>query len=166
MPDIKYAANDKIWLENPAQAGQKLEKKYDGPYNIIKTHGRNYVTIAKEDGSTQKVHIERLKPYKARADDGKQFADDKDVESAEEVEEEPNKDGLLPNDLIGKRVRVWWSGARKWYDGTVTARKKRLHVVNYDDGDVKAERLLGYAEKLSPKWKLLVKRRGSGALSF
>jgi hypothetical protein len=168
VPGIKYAANDKIWLENPAQAGQKLEKKYDGPYNIIKMHGRNYVTIAKEDGSPQKVHVERIKPYKARMDDDdKQEAADVGVEPAEEVEvEEPNKDKLLPNDLIGKRVRVWWSGARKWYDGTVTARKKRLHVVNYDDGDVKAERLLGYAEKLAPKWKLLVKRRGSGALSF
>jgi hypothetical protein len=168
VPGIKYAANDKIWLENPAQAGQKLEKKYDGPYNIIKMHGRNYVTIAKEDGSPQKVHVERIKPYKARMDDDdKQEAADVGVEPAEEVEvEEPNKDKLLPNDLIGKRVRVWWSGARKWYDGTVTARKKRLHVVNYDDGDVKAERLLGYAEKQAPKWKLLVKRRGSGALSF
>ena len=63
-------------------------------------------------------------------------------------------------------MRVWWSGARKWFDGTVIKRKKKLHVVQYDDGEVKAERLLGYAANLAPKWKLLVKRRGSGALSI
>jgi len=162
-----HQVSDKVWLEIPEQAGQKLANKYEGPYDVVKVHGKHYVTIAKEDGSQEKVHLERVKPFKARGIE----KDLDDTDGAEEAPEQvdvvdPDKDKLLPNDLIGKRVRVWWSGSRKWFDGTVIKRMKKLHVVKYDDGEVKAERLLGYTEKLSPKWKLLVNRRGSGALSF
>ena len=44
------------------------------------------------------------------------------------------------------------------------ARKKKQHVVHYDDGEVRPERLLGY-KKAAPKWKLLEYRR-SDAISF
>jgi hypothetical protein len=152
----------------------KLGPKYNGPYEIVKKHGKNYVTLALEDGTEMKVHIERIKVYKKRErEDEELVEDDKIIKSDEAKEsdwEDPDKDKLLPNDLIGKRVRVYWSGDKAWYDGLVTARKKKQHVVKYDDGEVKAERLLGYASKTGPPWKLLVKgdvgRRGSNAISF
>jgi len=60
---------------------------------------------------------------------------------------------------------VYWSGDKAWYDGLVVNRKLRLHVIKYDDGEVKAERLLGYPKGMFPEWKLLERRR-SGASSL
>ncbi len=40
--------------------------------------------------------------------------------------------------LIGKRVKVWWSGDRKYYTGTIGISdnlEKGTHIVYYDDGD-------------------------------
>jgi len=157
-------SGDKMWLEKrPLES--KLGKKYDGPYEVVEVNGDNYATIALEDGEKINVHVERLKKYKGRNVDKNAVKEINDSQADEPIKEiwvEPNRDELLPNDLIGRRVRVWWSGEHKWFDGTVTKRKKRLHVVHYDDGDVVAERLLGFQERLAPKWKLL-ERRGSDA---
>lgn len=76
-----------------------------------------------------------------------------------EVDPDPR---MLPNDLIGRRVRTWWPSSKKWYSGVVENRKKRQHVVRYEDGEVRAERLMGYKKPI--QWKLLV-RRGSDELS-
>ena len=65
---------------------------------------------------------------------------------------------MLPNDLVGKRVITWWPADGKWFKGVVSGREKRRHVVKYDDGEVRLERLLGYG-KTGIKWKLLERRR-------
>jgi transposase InsO family protein len=151
---------DKVWLDVRDKDASKLDKKYEGPYDVVEVHNANYVTIAKEDGERAKVHLERLKSYKPRVNEPSVvISEDHGDEDEVEVDPDPS---MLPNDLIGKRVRVWWSGERKWFDGVVKARKKRQHVVHYDDGDIKAERLLGYDKRYSPAWKLLVRRRSDG----
>jgi len=170
----EYAEGDKVWLDK-RPAGDKFSKKFDGPYEIVEVHGENYVTIALEDGEQVKVHVERVKPHKERASEDKtEEKVDKDAEDGDtsvdeepikEVARKPNTDKLLPNDLIGKRVRVYWSGDKAWYDGLVVNRKRRLHVIKYDDGEVKAERLLGYSKGMFPEWELLERRR-SGASSL
>ncbi|XP_040994689.1 uncharacterized protein LOC121241131 isoform X1 [Juglans microcarpa x Juglans regia] len=39
--------------------------------------------------------------------------------------------------IIGKRVKVYWSGSRKWFTGHIKAfdYEKRLHDILYEDGD-------------------------------
>lgn len=154
---VAYAIGNKVWLDVKDKNVSKLDKQYDGPYEVVSVHNDNYVTIAKEDGERVKVHVERLKLYKARRVETSEVSEEKEDDGIEE-EVDPDPD-MLPNDLIGKRVRVYWSGDDKWYDGIVEKRKKRQHVVHYDDGEVKTERLLGYKEGYYPKWKLLVRRR-------
>ncbi|KAG7947917.1 hypothetical protein I3843_14G119100 [Carya illinoinensis] len=41
------------------------------------------------------------------------------------------------NRIIGKRVKVYWSGSRKWFTGRIKAfdYEKRLHDILYEDGD-------------------------------
>jgi transposase InsO family protein len=173
--EVAYEKGQKAWLLVEPDRITKFGKKFDGPYEIVEVNGPNYATIALEDGEKVKVHVERLKPFKARdarfdeefeINVGDDSADESEeiVINPEEVEVDPDHDKLLPNDLIGKRVRVHWPLERQWFDGTVKARKKKQHVVHYDDGEVRAERLLGY-KKAAPKWKLLERRR-SDAISF
>jgi uncharacterized C2H2 Zn-finger protein len=68
-----------------------------------------------------------------------------------EVHPDPS---LKPDDIVGKRVCVWWSGDQTWYDGTVLAYLNPAHVVHYDDGEEHAEQLMG---SVYPKrgWRLL-----------
>jgi transposase InsO family protein len=162
---MAYEQGQKVWLLREKDQITKFGKKFDGPYEIVEINGPNYATIAKEDGEKMKVHVERLKPHKEREEDrvGEAPIDEDDDRGEEEFEEEPDMDELLPKDIIGKRVRVHWPMDKAWYDGTVTARKKRKHVITYDDGEVRAEQLMGY--KRPVQWKLLVRRR-SDANSF
>lgn len=39
--------------------------------------------------------------------------------------------------IIGKRVKIYWSGSRRWFVGHVKAfdRDKRCHKIHYDDGE-------------------------------
>ncbi|OMP08785.1 hypothetical protein COLO4_06118 [Corchorus olitorius] len=39
--------------------------------------------------------------------------------------------------VVGKRVKIYWSGSRRWFTGRIEAfdKKKRLHSILYDDGD-------------------------------
>ncbi|CAL1409630.1 unnamed protein product [Linum trigynum] len=39
--------------------------------------------------------------------------------------------------IVGKRVKVYWSGSRRWFTGKIESfhRRKKLHHVVYDDGD-------------------------------
>jgi hypothetical protein len=41
-------------------------------------------------------------------------------------------------DVVGRRIKVWWPDDRAWYSGTVTkfVRRSRKHVIEYDDGEV------------------------------
>ena len=156
---VAYQKGQKAWLSVEPAAIEKFGKKFEGPYEIVELNGANYATLEKEDGEKVKVHVERLKPHKGREQDR---VDHEEVVqeiplNGDEEEVEPDRNKLLPNDLIGQRVRVHWPLERQWFDVVVTARKKKLHVVKYDDGEVRAERLLGY--KIAPKWKLLVRRR-------
>lgn len=53
-------------------------------------------------------------------------------------------DPAMPSEaLLNKRVRVWWSDQKKWFDGIVKARVGTKHLVCYDDGDEIEEQLLG-----------------------
>jgi ribosomal protein L21E len=154
-----FQQGDKVLLDNKLPVS-KFDKKFEGPYVVADVHDKNYVTLVKEDGEKVKVHAERLKPFKERASPVPRPISQSLTISADEVEVEVEPDpNMLPNDLLGKRVRVWWSGERQWFDGTITARKKKLHVVKYDDGEIKAERLMGFNKKVAPAWKLLVRRR-------
>lgn len=40
-------------------------------------------------------------------------------------------------DLIGKRIKIFWTVQGTWYEGTIGdfKKKKKKHLVNYDDGD-------------------------------
>jgi hypothetical protein len=63
---------------------------------------------------------------------------------------------LMPEDLIAKRVRIFWPQFKRWYDGRVKAVVGTKHIVTYDDGDDDyEEELLGNG---FPKrgWRLLV----------
>ncbi|KAL5708183.1 hypothetical protein ACHQM5_019004 [Ranunculus cassubicifolius] len=39
--------------------------------------------------------------------------------------------------IVGKRVKVYWSGSRRWFAGRIVSfdKKRKLHKVIYDDGD-------------------------------
>ena len=39
-------------------------------------------------------------------------------------------------DLVGRRIRVYWAGERKCFDGVVTEWDGEVHTVQYDDGMV------------------------------
>ncbi|CAN0901764.1 Sister chromatid cohesion protein PDS5 homolog E [Linum grandiflorum] len=41
------------------------------------------------------------------------------------------------NRIVGKRVKVYWSGSKRWFAGKIKSfnRRKKLHSVVYDDGD-------------------------------
>jgi hypothetical protein len=160
-----FKEDDLVWLERRPR-DSKFEKIFDGPYNIVTMHGKNYATIALEDGQEIKVHVERLKKHKLREEAAPITVtnDDKLVDKQRMIEEwvEPDKDKLLSNDLINRRVRVYWSGDRQYYDGTVVNRKKRQHIVQYDDGEVKAERLLGYKPRQAPHWYILERKPSNG----
>ena len=128
--------------------------------------GNNYVLVAKPSGERVKVHVERLKPYKERLSEesGSERSDESDEELDAEsygiVEVDPDP-AMLPNDLIGKRIRTWWPAEKQWFDGVVESREKRRHVVRYDDGEIRNERLISYG-KTGAKWKLLERRRSDG----
>jgi hypothetical protein len=164
----EYKIGDKVWLDiRQTEKGEskKFAKKFEGPYEVTMVH-TNYITIKKHDGKEAKVHVERVKLFKER--DLSASEDEAEAQEAADEGEEiaviPDQSQLLPNDLIGKRVRVYWSGEKKWFDGLVTKRNKRQHIVEYDDGDVKSERLLGYSQRIAPPWKLLVRRRSDVSL--
>ena len=150
-----YSQGDKVWLDRRDTDSTKLDPKFDGPYVVGDVHGRNYVTISKPGGAREKVHVERLKQYKEREvgveeeDPGTGQDDGEFVE----VEVEPDA-AMLPNDVVGKRITTWWPAEGQWFKGVVTGREKRRHVVKYDDGEVRPERLLGYG-KTGVKWRLL-----------
>ncbi|XP_022730508.1 uncharacterized protein LOC111285358 [Durio zibethinus] len=42
--------------------------------------------------------------------------------------------------VVGKRVKVYWSGSRRWFTGCIIAfdKKNRLHRILYEDGDKEA----------------------------
>ncbi len=102
-------------------------------------------------------HVERLKAYKEREVEEEEPGDDQDDGKFVEVEVEPDPT-MLPNDLVGKRIITWWPAEGEWFKGVVTSREKRQHVVKYDDGEVRPERLMGY-KKTEVKWRLLERRR-------
>jgi hypothetical protein len=45
--------------------------------------------------------------------------------------------------VVGWRVSIWWPAESQWFQGTVASfvRGHRLHLVKYDDGDERLERL-------------------------
>jgi hypothetical protein len=47
----------------------------------------------------------------------------------------------MGNDLVGRRIKIWWSEDRTYFKGVVSAwrerRNRTMHQVTYDDGDVK-----------------------------
>jgi len=136
---------------------RKLEERWEGPFEILKV-GKASVTL-KYYGTPKKFHPSRLKPSKITP---------KDL-TAEPIEIEQDPDpNMDPRDLIGKRVRVWWPSLKQWYSGTVTSRKKKRHLVQYDErskntpeGEDEAyfENLLG--AKKTAKWKLLIPKIAS-----
>jgi transposase InsO family protein len=153
---LTYKQGDKVWLDRRDAGSTKLDPKFDGPYVVGDVHGRNYVTISKPGGARERVHVERLKPYKEREME-EESGDDQDDGEFVEVEVEPDPT-MLPKDLIGKRIMTWWPAEGEWFKGVVTGREKRQHVVKYDDGEVRPERLMGYG-KTGVKWRLLERRR-------
>lgn len=157
-----FKVDDQVWLENRDPGASKFAKKYDGPYQIARIEGVNYVVITLEDGKEMKVHVNRIKKYKSRKDASEEENGIQVIPIPLDEEEVEPDFGMTPGGLVGKRVRIYWSGDDAWYDGTVVQRKKRQHVVNYDDGEVRTERLLGYKPGQRMTWKLLV-RRGSAA---
>ena len=54
--------------------------------------------------------------------------------------------------LVGKQVKVYWSGDRRWYKGTVRGYDvKKGHDIKYEDGEEKHHFLDGEDEK----WQLV-----------
>jgi hypothetical protein len=55
--------------------------------------------------------------------------------AGEEVESNTNE---LGEELVGKRVNVWWPLDKKFYEGVIKSycRVKKMHQVTYSDGDV------------------------------
>jgi hypothetical protein len=161
--EVKMAVNEQVLLEKMVKS--KFGDKYEGPFKVVQLNGPNYVTLELEDGSKEKVHVSRVKKFKERGlrREVEEVVEAEAIEDldADEVEEEPTAE-ILPNELINRRVRVWWPLEKRWFDGSVRRRVKRRHEVEYDDGEVRREPLLGFKGKSGVKWKLLV-RRGSDA---
>ena len=57
-------------------------------------------------------------------------------------------------EIVGRRVTVYWEEDKKWYDGTVKVYKpaSMSHVVKYDDGDKRHEKL----HFVHTRWHFLV----------
>ena len=58
-------------------------------------------------------------------------------------------DSAPGKDEVGRRVRVWWGGDRKWYAGVLARFQQGKHEVAYDDGVRKWYRLR------DERWELL-----------
>jgi hypothetical protein len=59
--------------------------------------------------------------------------DDDDDEESEEAEQ-------FGQDLLGQRIKLWWAGNGKWFNGMVVKYDDRTgkHTVDYEDGDSKS----------------------------
>ncbi|CAA0837188.1 binding [Striga hermonthica] len=71
-----------------------------------------------------------------------------------------NENGTSAEDLIGRRIKVWWPMDKEYYEGVVKSfdTEKKKHVILYDDGDVEVLRL----EK--ERWELVDNDpKGSGS---
>jgi hypothetical protein len=79
------------------------------------------------------------------------------TDAAKVAEREVTPDlSLKPEDLVGKRVRIWWPLEKAWFDGKVTALGTcATHRVTYDDGDELEEQLLGNVYS-TRGWRLLL----------
>jgi len=74
---------------------------------------------------------------------------------------------LEGNQLLHKRVKVYWPIQGKWYQGTVTGynSKKMLCKIEYDDGDITYEPVTNEIKILPDKPKLAKKRSMNGNVS-
>ncbi|GER48127.1 sister chromatid cohesion protein pds5 [Striga asiatica] len=71
-----------------------------------------------------------------------------------------NENGTSAEDLIDRRIKVWWPMDKEYYEGVVKSfdTEKKKHVILYDDGDVEVLRL----EK--ERWELVDNDpKGSGS---
>lgn len=137
---------------------KKLDERHEGPFEVIKSEGTT-VTI-KYYGSPKKFHCSRLKLSRIAP----RIFEKPDPKEYKAVKPPRN---IKADDLIGRRVRVWWPTLKRWYDGTVIARKGQRHVVRYDDrsDNTPEDEEEDYFERLTArknkaKWKLLVKKGG------
>jgi hypothetical protein len=54
--------------------------------------------------------------------------------------------------LVNRRIRLWWGGDGRWYDGVVGAMRDRKYRVQYIDGDVRWHML---DDPVAERWMLL-----------
>jgi hypothetical protein len=95
----------------------------------------------------QKHTDKKLKEFRSQA-----HSTGTDKAAEREVPPDPS---LKPEDLVGKRVRIWWPLEKEWFDGRVTALGTgTMHLVTYDDGDEFEEQLLGNVYP-TRGWRLL-----------
>lgn len=79
------------------------------------------------------------------------------VENPTEEHRQQPDPGMPPEDLINKRVAIWWGKEGQWFNGTVTSMDEvGRHVVHYDDGEVLSESLLSKSKYPRRGWMLLV----------
>lgn len=67
--------------------------------------------------------------------------------------------------LVGKRVRVWWTGDKRWYSGSIQrfSVRSQKHEISYDDGTVEGFLLCEETVELLPESDgKLTSRRGGG----
>ena len=53
----------------------------------------------------------------------------------------PSQKNAITSSIIGKRIRVWWSSEQQYFTGTVSCKRNKLFLVNYDDNTNEWEHL-------------------------
>ena len=73
----------------------------------------------------------------------------------EQQQEAAETEGLV--DLVGTRIRVWWTDEKAWYAGLVTSvglgASGSLHTIAYDDGAHATHYLLSAESALNEAWE-------------
>ncbi|TVU15334.1 hypothetical protein EJB05_38850 [Eragrostis curvula] len=138
---------------------------------LIKDDAKPPSTKAVDGESVKKQHIDKdtdqdtgLKEMMSttKSDKTKGQQEDNGVSKRkrlQEAEEAPpsKKNKMLDENLVGSRIKVWWSDDKMFYTGVIKSfnASSKKHKVAYDDGDV--EVLLLKKEK----WELIDDEQGS-----
>ena len=152
---ITFSPGDWVMVEKksfPPGVTPKLTSRYEGPYKIIAATNASEFII-RYPSEDVIIHVRRLKRYLG---DPPHDPTPHVPFNPDEEEVDPTQD-IDADNIIGKRISVYWKRYKQFYRGTVTARDKQKHVIKYDeDGDSYTAKLFGSNRV---KWKLLTSGR-------
>lgn len=152
---ITFSPGDWVMVEKksfPSGVSPKLTSRYEGPYKIVAASNASEFII-RYPSEDIVVHVRRLKRYLG---DTPQDPTPHIPLNPDELEVEPTPD-IDADNIIGRRISVYWKRYKQYYRGAVTARDNQQHIIKYDeDGDSYSAKLFGSNRV---KWKLLTSGR-------